>query len=258
MEEINRLPNKSILIRVYGDSLSMPRHQYGIPYYETYPELFKKKLKKKFSGFDVNLYNRSQGGNDIRKLFKTIAKDCAYFFNNNLEIIIIQSGIVDCAPRPVPQRVRLIIEKIKNQFLKKKIISYIHAHRANFIKIKGDKPFRKTNPSDYKIFLDRMIRLLNGKNNNILLINIPPTFDHLNQRSPGLQSSIKIYNHIIKKTINNINSEDIKLADIYTFINNDPNGLKKYISDGIHITKEAHKLYCDLLMESIDIDDKII
>ena len=258
MEEINRLPNKSILIRVYGDSLSMPRQQYGIPYYETYPELFKKELKKKFSGFDVNLYNRSQGGSDIRRLFKTIKRDGDYFLNNNLEIIIIQSGIVDCAPRPIPQRVRKIIEKIKNQFLQEKIISYIRKNRANFIKIKGDKPFRKTSPSAYKTILNRMVRLLNGKNNNILLINIPPTFENLNQRSPGLQSSIKFYNNIIKKTINNINSEDIKLADVYTFINNDPNGIKKYISDGIHITKEAHKLYCNLLMESIDIDDKII
>jgi hypothetical protein len=99
---------RRVLIRMYGDSLSMPRIRAGIPYTHSYGELFRSRLEEFLPGIRVDLYNRSVGGASIARLKETFEIDDTYFGPGE-DILIIQAGIVDCAPRSISGRARRLV-----------------------------------------------------------------------------------------------------------------------------------------------------
>ena len=50
------------LIRVYGDSLSLPRVSERVAYYQTYPEMLAAAWRQSLPDAEVHLYNRSFSG----------------------------------------------------------------------------------------------------------------------------------------------------------------------------------------------------
>lgn len=74
----NGQPNRGrLLLRVYGDSLSMPRAEEGIAYPDSYPELLRDGLAE-VTGDTVDLYNRSYGGAPIDQLKQACEYDALY------------------------------------------------------------------------------------------------------------------------------------------------------------------------------------
>lgn len=86
-------PGPGFVLRVYGDSLSMPRDFEGINPWQTYPEILVANLKSKYPATPFYLYNRSIGGATIDFLHNSYLNDCSYFGLNNNQIIVIQCGM---------------------------------------------------------------------------------------------------------------------------------------------------------------------
>jgi hypothetical protein len=123
---------KKFLIRIYGDSLSLPRVSEGVYYLDSYPELLAKRIKELHPGTTVHLYNRSLGGAKILQIENLYREDSFFFGRNGGDIMVLQCGIVDCAPRPIPDKVRSAISKAP-EFFKSPIIHLLHAWRRRIL-----------------------------------------------------------------------------------------------------------------------------
>jgi len=95
-----------VVLLVYGDSLSLPRTQGGLSALDTYPELLRETLVSRTPDARVAVLNRSRAGVPIETLYGDFVSDSVYLGSDARHILVIQCGVVDCAPRPVPPKVK--------------------------------------------------------------------------------------------------------------------------------------------------------
>ena len=242
--------NKNI-IRIYGDSLSMPRAAAGISFQDTYGEKLKRELLEK-SGIDYVLYNRSNGSRTVVTTLQLITTDDIYFGKNGENsIVIIQVGLCDLAPRPVPQKVRNKISKLPS-ILKDIIIKFLHNNRKYIQKYKY---FQLVSPKDFEIQYNEMLKICSTEFEKVICINVPPTHPETEEHTPELSINIERYNEIIARLVKNNEYRHVYLADVNKILAEKcKNGedLHDYIlDDGQHITIKGNELYKNILIDII-------
>lgn len=238
---------EELLVRIYGDSLSLPRTQDQVPPSTVYSESVREFLVRRYPDKNVSVFNRSVGGATIGELFANYKKDNGYF-GEGPTLIVIQSGVVDCAPRPVPLVVRKLIGKLPGP-LKKRVIKWLHDNRARLLN-KGIL-FRLTDPEAYRKTLVEWIKLAQDKSLAILVVNIAPTNDATEDHSPRFKESILLYNQIIKDSVTKSGSKQVQVIDVFSEI--ESGGVDSLIlADGHHLTVAAHKIYSEKVCKSLD------
>lgn len=230
-------------IRLYGDSLSLPRVN-KVEYNQRFISLFLNFLKRTTK--EILFIDRARANYTITDLYRWYLEDKKYFGNFS-DIIIIQAGVVDCAPRPVPNRIRKLISFLPEK-IKVCIIRFLHNNRSKLQKL-GFKYFR-TNIKKFKEVYSLFINDALKHCNNLYIINIAPTNDEIEHHSPGFKDSIYRYNTALYEIIKNTKSDKLKLVDVYKTLNNQEIKVDKYIfkEDGHHITIEGNKLYAEFLI----------
>lgn len=232
-------------LALYGDSLACPR-QNIVNSHERYIASIDSFLRSR--SFDyIEIRDKATGGATITDLYNAYKLDNTYFALPG-DILIIHSGIVDCAPRPIKDTLRDKISKLP-AFLKKPVIAHIHKNRRKLI-LKGEKVVR----TEKKVFQNTLETFLHDAVVNykkVFVINICPTNDDTNYRSPGFSESISEYNLVIAQTIEMVNSPRLGLIDIHQFISKQ-NNIDKYIvkEDGHHIYPSTHKIISELIIEA--------
>ena len=239
--------NGHFLIRVYGDSLSMPRQSEGVHYSQTYPELLVAAWRKQAPEPAITLYNRSYSDASALRVLETYRSDAFYFGCPGGDVGILQCGIVDCAPRPLPPKVRSIVSRMPAA-ARGSIVSFIHANRASMLR--SGLIWRVTPP---KVFLETMIAILKmGAHEfaRFYVINIAPTTLDIEARSPGLSESIRHYNSLIENAVSAVAATNVRIIDVHDLIYSAAGGIDNFISriDGHHISAEAHRLYADAIL----------
>jgi hypothetical protein len=237
-----------LLIRLYGDSLSMPREAEGIRYFDCFGELLAASLRKALSGTEVSLYNRSYSGPRITDIYETCRADTFFFGSDGNDIAILQCGIVDCAPRPVPPKIRSIVARLPGA-LRNLIVSFIHRNRASMLR--SGLIWRVTPPQAFTVSMIETLKLMLPSFSRVYVINIAPTTAGTEAHSPGLSESIDQYNRLIKDSIAAVGSPNIRLIDVHSAILSQAQPIEQYVSqvDGHHITVRAHQLYAGLILE---------
>ncbi len=235
-----------ILVRIYGDSLSMPREFESVPFYCTYPELFRQSLEHIYPGKQVCLYNRSVGGGTIKSLWADYQRDSSYFRPDKGDVLIIQCGIVDCAPRPIPSSVGKFVSRLPG-ILQQVVRKFLHHYRPRILH--SGFSWRHIIPQEFKSTLIKWLATAKEDFNRVYVFNIAPTNESIEAHSPGLSSSIELYNKLISKSIKSVESGNIHLMDIHKAIISSGSSISKYINDqdGHHITLEGHKLYARMI-----------
>lgn len=238
-----------LVLRVYGDSLSMPRIGDGIPCNVTYPELAKLELEK--VGHVVRLYNRSRGGVTIRELAEQSQSDSTYFGEADRTVFVIQCGVVDCAPRPVPPTVRDGISKLPGR-VRRRVIEFLHSHRSQLVRL--GPPWRETAPDAFRKTLSAWLASTASEGLRTYIFNVVPTTEEMDSHSPGFSASIRLYNDMLRTAVSG--SERARLLDVHTAISTDPGGMARYVnpSDGHHISAEGHLLYSRMLLDGMASD----
>jgi hypothetical protein len=241
------VPDK-ILIRLYGDSVSLPRQSEDVRYYESYGELVASGLRRIFSGTDVYLYNRSFSGPKITDIYETCRSDGFFFGATDNDIAILQCGIVDCAPRPVPPKIRSIIARLPAA-LRDLIVSSIHRHRASMLR--AGLIWRVTPPQQFRDAMIETLKLMSPAFSRVYVVNIAPTTPATEAHSPGFSESIDRYNTLIKDALAVAASPNATLIDVHERILSQSQPVGRFISqiDGHHITADAHQLYAELILE---------
>jgi len=239
----------NLLIRVYGDSLSLPRASGGIRYFETYPELLRDAIASPRPDLRVAVYNRSKGGVPVTELYEQFVQDSAYFAPDGQGMLVVQCGVVDCAPRPVPPATRARIARLPMP-MRWLIARFLHYARP-FLLRAGIK-WQATGIDAFQSVLTRWLRAAQSQFARVYVINIAPTVESIEAHSPGLRHSIESYNDAISAAVAAANSAAISLVDVYAAISKQPGGVSRYVNpaDGHHITHLGHRLYADMIYTS--------
>ncbi|MCK9369943.1 hypothetical protein M0R04_08575 [Candidatus Dojkabacteria bacterium] len=158
-------------------SLSIPR--FGTNLQDTYIG--------KLDGF-VQLL--SGGGWAIKEYALRVQNVLGYYEPLAFDYGILGLGLADCAPRPIPQSVRFVVERTPF-ILRQRIVRYIHNHRPQMQQVK----FYQYTPIDlftqyYSEILRNVVRLCV----NVIVIPIVPIKDEIEKQSPQFRSQIEVYN----------------------------------------------------------------
>jgi acyl-CoA thioesterase I len=241
---------REFLLRVNGDSLGMPRASEHISYRQTYAEMLCRRIEAMGTFHRVVLYNRSRGGIAIDRLLEDFQADSFYFGDRGGDLLIIQVGVVDCAPRPVSGLMRKGIGMLPTA-AKERAIRFLHDHRAALLR--RGMVFRKTSPTTFAKAYAAWVRQATHEFKWVYAINIPPTNAHIEERSPGFGASVREYNSIILDVCRTARNPNVRVIDVHNKILNSPEGVSRYINDrdGHHITINGHQLYSELIFSHV-------
>lgn len=169
-------------ILILSDSVPLARNKPEKTRYEqTWPELLKNE------GYVMNQV--SIGGATSDDLYQQAKYYHQYFMP---DIVIIQVGIVDCAPRFLTKTEKKIIENLP--YIGIRLIPRLN---NNFI-----KKIRKINYVDKKRFKQNLEGFKNIFQCKIIFIKIIPASDSYEKMLIGVRKNIQDYNSIIEKTMN--------------------------------------------------------
>ena len=219
---IDLVDKKRVLI--IGDSLALPRERpEPVRYDETWPEQLKKTGR-----FDI--IQLSLGGGTIVDLFE----QTSYYKHYNPDIVIIQSGIVDCAPRALTQlELRFLLSnKLSRLFLSRFLpINFLRAHRKiTFVdKNKFEESYENV--------------ILQFKGCNYILIGILPISSDYEKKVKGISKNQVEYNNIIK-------SLALKLKGKY--LNTDLMPIDGIMTDFHHLNSVGHSWIFSAIVDVID------
>lgn len=222
-----------------GDSLALPGHL------NKYEDTWIYLLKQKFFEFDFITFFRRQltsdvlvtmGGGETGVDKWPKGADCLEAFNP--DVVIIQLGIVDCAPRLMN-----VFDKLLLRFLKGKTsIAYIELVK----KIRKRKTTNTVTPvevfkKNWKNYLDRAANF----NTSIIIMSISYPDTSFLKKNPDVILNIKKYNEVL-----------MNLGSNYPFVKIihplDPQKIKEPIyQDGYHPNSFGHKLIFELINSSI-------
>lgn len=234
-----------LLIRVYGDSLSLPRASDGIGYFETYPELLRVAIENAAPGIRAAVSNRARGGMPASTLYEQFVQDSAYFGRDCPAIVVIQCGIVDCAPRPVPPSVKAAIGRLPKPL---RWLSAKFLHLARPLLLSTGFSWRNSSEQQFEAVLARWLREATRVADRVYVINIAPTTTAIERHSPGLMASIQQFNAAMVRVASSI--AEVTLVDVYSAIAQFENGAPYVnVTDGHHITLLGHRLYADMLFQ---------
>jgi hypothetical protein len=196
-------------ILVITDSLGLPR---PTPEIVKYNETWVYKLSEVY-----NVHQISIGGAIIEDLGSQI--NYAKMFEP--DIVILQSGIVDCAPRAMTKNETRILNKFKftrillKKALKPKVLFFLRKHR-------------NITYTHKKIFETQVVKFHKHFQSKLFWIEILPASIEFNQSIPGIETKIKEYNNIIQEIV----KENLILV---------PDFKADYLmSDHHHLSKAGH------------------
>lgn len=220
MDTLN-LKNKILII---GDSLCLPRSKPEVvEFIETWPYLLN--YNNKFEVMQLSI-----GGGTI----KTLYEQSFYYLGFQPDFVVIQSGIVDCAPRAL-------------SWLEKEVINSSRALSLIFSRFMPTNLMRKyrnltyTNACEYR----RLIKEFSNQfpNAKVIFIGIVPASIEYEVSLPNISKNIKCYNEIIENEIN------IK-KDTFLNVNEIPS--KGIMSDYHHLNSIGHKWLSDKILSLIE------
>jgi lysophospholipase L1-like esterase len=236
IKEYSNLSVKKDRVVIIGDSLSMPRPDESLFYEETYPYLLKQDLGNSFE-----VINRGKRANTIKHQSEdqNIFDDIIFFYP---KYVVIQLGIVDCAPRLFSRRFgKYVIGNIKPEMLKKFIIQQFSNRRLFFTK---HFPRQYVPFSEFMYWYDYLLKIVKEFGSIPITVNIAQTTIENNKRSYGFSQHINKYNRAIEELSSQYSA---LLIDAYKI--SETNNI--LLPDGIHLNKFGSKIVALKIAEAI-------
>lgn len=196
------------------DSLSLPRNA---PEIVTYEETYVYLLKQAFP--NIEFIQFAYGGATINEL----KNQADYIIGINPSIVILQTGIVDCAPRTLTKFELDFIHRIP--FISSFMLKIIRKN-ASFI-----RNIRKITYTKESVFKNNLIDIQRKFNTSkVYAISIIPACAEYEKKVPGVSKKILSYNSILNSVLS---GSVIDTSDI------DEKGV---MSDFFHLNKLGHQI----------------
>jgi hypothetical protein len=232
--------------RLYGDSLALPRPDY-VKSSERYISSLSSWWMRHEGVRSVDLCDRAKGSSTVADLYQWYKHDNGYYGESG-DVLLIHCGIVDCAPRPVPRWIRRRIPKLPAA-LRRWTIKFLHDHRARILKLTGG--WQQLNAQDFRLFYGRWLKEAVDNFSRIYILNIAPTNQATELRSPGFTDCILEYNAIIAEVVSSLDRDNVFLINVYELVSKDPASIDKFIvsEDGHHLTALSHQLLTEAIIK---------
>ncbi|WP_141213211.1 SGNH/GDSL hydrolase family protein [Janthinobacterium sp. PC23-8] len=197
------------------DSLAFPRAE---PEFVSYEETYIAYLKHEFP--DCDFIHQGRGGATIVDLFTHTA-----YFHETLraDLVFIQSGIVDCAPRALTVMEQHVVSRLPvlGRLLTSLVKKYSRWLRKN-------RKITYTSVDRFSAYIKKFESLFP----NVYWIGILPATGDYEAKIEGIQQNVEIYNNVLRKT-QMIETTMFKSIDI--------------MSDHHHLNAAGHrKMYASL------------
>lgn len=170
-------------MRVFAitDSLGLPReHSKGeVSYEETWPV----RLQQKFTVAHLGI-----GGATINQLYEK----AVYYKHFKPEAVVVQSGIVDCAPRSLSGRERALVEHLP--FAGRLVYPILKRYGS---RIRTARNVTLTNELIFQEYLLKIKSLF--ADTPVYFISVLPSCDAYEQQVPGVSKNIERYNALIRQ-----------------------------------------------------------
>lgn len=239
---------KESLVLVYGDSLCLPRIADHVAVGDTYPELLAEYQTSR--GLKARVYSRGEGGRTINDHWARYINDRHFFSPGADDLLIIHAGMVDCAPRPLPQKWRRRLER-QPGFIRRPIVSFIKNNRPFLLK-KGFV-FYKVDPSVFKQRIKEWLDHATKLYPHIAVIAIPPIGQAAEDLSPGWRENIVLYNRLLAEAVAR-HRRGVYLVPLHETLSQNRGKFDECISplDGYHLLKKGHRLIRDLIVAFLE------
>ena len=202
------MPSKKIF--VFSDSLGLPRNAPEIvKWSETWIQLMKS---------NYTLEYLSLGGATVDELYR----QSSYYKTFESDIVIVQSGIVDCAPRALKESEKRLIKKNRfvDQFFKK------YLTKEKLAKWRDKRNIKLTPEKKFKFYIEAFHKLYGDK---LFWLGILPACNDYEQSVRGITKNIQLYNQII----------ELSLGPNFICMNDFPK--EGYMTDFHHLNKIGHE-----------------
>jgi len=226
---------KNLLI--LGDSLSCPRPWEGVGGFDTYAYITQRLLQNRIYVQNLAYSDRCTADYLTESFIKTYIKSA------NASYIVMQLGIVDCAPRLLTTFERAIGFLARKLTITRSLFSvYIRwksKHRLFFTKW---FPLTRVDLIDYEINVRNLIKVTSEYNSleTFYIVNIAYPGEFLASRSYGILENITRYNQVLYEIAkeSHFNLGKIEIIDLFSATKLNRNWVTS--EDGHHITSEAH------------------
>ncbi|MBV6498078.1 MAG: hypothetical protein CJBNEKGG_00292 [Prosthecobacter sp.] len=229
-------------IALYGDSLSLPRPGVVVNG-QRYIMRLHDRLEERL-GMVVDVLDRGEGGGSISMLKGRVIHDKGYYKEPGF-LAVMQSGIVDCAPRPVDESTRVRISRLPS-FIRKRVIKYLHNNRTRLLLRRF---YVRTSPSLFLSEYQEALKWLKVHYEHLFCINICPAPASYEKVSPGVTRQIAAYNELVREAAA---SAGARLVDVHSMIQ-DGGDIYEYIvrEDDHHIMPRTHEWIADDILTQL-------
>lgn len=227
-------------IAILADSLALPREDVGGSdlLEVTYPFLLEKALRARFGGAAPLIFERGMRRRTIEYVLDE--------WNEQVElkkpdVVIIQVGIVDCAPRVFLRREASFVANIRFSWLRNRIFKFTHDHRKSIVQFR--RKVYVPLPRFERLVQTVVLKAEETRVKSLVFINIVSPPDSVEARSPGFQDNVIAYNRVIQEQTKH---SFVTLIDLNRIVE-DEGGSDQLTVDGIHLSERGHILLAELL-----------
>jgi len=234
-----------VKIVIIADSLALPRPpEAGLVHYEeTYPVLLQRLLGQPSEGIEFLVAERG-------KRFRTMA-DCVRDWTEvvayrNPRIVVVQTGIVDCAPRVFSQTERQFIERIRPRLLQRLVLAVVARCRPFLVRLRKNRVYE---PLDGFAEACRNVieRARNDGIADLFFLNILTPTAELDARSPGYISNQRAYNDALTKACAGTHAQVLDIDGAFR----QAGGTAALTVDGMHPNASGHRMIAIILRNAI-------
>lgn len=240
--------HKKTKIAIIADSMCLPRGEKegNIPFETTYPilleDLFNEFINKENKPRFIVKGKRSRTILDVKEEWKEVID----FIKP--EIVIVNVGITDCAPRILDEKKRKFVDGIKINFVKNGIINYLKRNRTKLIL--KDPTKRSVAKEVFEKEYKNIINHLTPKTKKIIFVGILNVSEDLEKKSPGYLESVKLYNSVLSSGVDN---KKIYFLDVNKeFEKNNFNECR--LEDGYHYSIKGNGIVAGALFDILKHD----
>lgn len=216
---------------------------------ETYARLLECWLRERFPALGWELLERACGSHTIREIAEWTASDTCYFADVRGGVAVVQSGIVDSAPRPVNQRVRGVISNLP-EVLRTRVIHFLHQQRARILR--GGLGCVITPLPRFESTARTILGRLCVAHDHVFVITICPTNPRTEEHSPGISRNILAYNEVWHRVVRE-HTDKARVVDVHAFMSARPDIDRWLVNeDGHHITAATHRWIADEIIHVLE------
>lgn len=228
---------------ILADSLALPREEVGGErcFEVCYPYLLHESLRDQF-GKDAPLI--IERGMRLRTVEAVLTDWHEQVELRNADVVVVHVGVVDCAPRVFLRRENAFLAN-RPKWMRDPILKFVHEHRRWIIQ---HRPRVYVPLARFQRHVEEVTQLARTSKVQLLMyVNIVEPPDAIEQRSPGFQQNVRLYNDVLAKQTS---ESKVQYVDVDKLIKAE-GGSDILTIDGVHLNERAHQLLASRLTHEI-------